>query len=41
MILIIKMISNIIGFVLLFTVTKKNMSLHEYITLLVAIALIG
>lgn len=40
MILIVKIISNIIGFALLFTVTKKDMSLHEYITLLVAIALI-
>lgn len=40
MILIVEIISNIIGFALLFTVTKKNMSLHEYITLLVAIALI-
>lgn len=40
MILIAEIISNIIGFALLFTVTKKDMSLHENITLLVAIALI-
>ena len=40
MIFVIKIISNLIGFMLLFTITKKDMSFHEYITLLVALALI-